>query len=321
MVRVVVETDGGTRRAQHGRSFPAELLAAVVADGPDEEYEWGAEWRPAYALLGATERIGRFLEANLRTGRRLISDGEALPPLVFKKSARYAVDSLALRLPLGATGVQVQAYLPRRVGLVAEPEEAVDFAAITPSAWAVAQVVAFRDSAACGPYLDWARRELARGDRGVFAGVPVGGDDDLLLLVPTAVRFLRALRSRTRCPILPDQRFAVRLLMEALRDGLASLGVGAVGRWGRRRPEALPEDRWAWARHDWAQRAYDIGAHTGLTAPDPSGAVLLPTIHVRTTAGVLERCLADWTMAHVRAVAPLPRRVAVPAAADVAAVA
>jgi len=28
---------------QRGRSFPAEALAVVVADGPEEEYEWGAE--------------------------------------------------------------------------------------------------------------------------------------------------------------------------------------------------------------------------------------------------------------------------------------
>jgi hypothetical protein len=318
MVRVIVETDGGKRGGQRGRSFPAEALAVVVADGPEEEYEWGAEWRPAYALLGATERVGRFLEANLRTGRRLLSDDEVLPPLVFKKSAKYVVDSLALPLPQGTTGVQVQAYLPRRVGLMAEPEAAIDFAAITPAAWAVAQVAAFRESAACGPYLDWARRELTRRDGGVFAGVAVGGDEDLLLLVPTAVRFLRALRSRTRCPIVPDQRFAVRLLLEALRSGVASLGVGQVGRWGRRRPEALPRDVWPWARHEWAQRAYDVGAHTSLTPTNPTAAVLLPTVHVRTQADALERCLADWTMAHVRAVAPVPRSLPVPTAVAVA---
>lgn len=183
-----------------GRAFRATLVAHavyrhVVPDG-------GNTTRPVFMVLAGTETALRPFVANLRLGRKA-EDGIGRRGETFEvlKSAGYAV--AWQRAPKGAL---VTVYHPELFCLdpgMVDPK-GVTFAILPARGW-------LRPSAV--PVPDY---------------VPEDRVEDVRALAPL---FTGYLDRRTRCPLIPDPRFAVQCLAAALDQGLAAFS--SRDRWSR----------------------------------------------------------------------------------------
>lgn len=271
------------RRARAGgvaktRRFGAYLLAAVHAGGfgPELGGAGGSGTRPALAVLASSRAGLRATVANIREGRQFELGGDRRR---FEWLVSQGWDVLAEPCERGA-----QATIAHRVLCALQPTGLEDparvaFIQANPAWWVAARVAELRarGEAATAALL----REVRAFALDPLLGARAGGvgDEELLHLVPVALRFCAYADRRDGTPLLAGEAWAVRYLLAALDTGVAHLG------W--RREADAP---WAWARS-----ARPVDQEEGAVAPRflPGAAdLLLPTIFVRTTPGDLGQTLA-----------------------------
>lgn len=225
-----------------GRAFRGVVYAHVEADSLWEGGRGAKEtYRPIYAVVGSGEAEASPFMANLRLGYRVTTlqpannarrskynDNE----YEFLRSAQYAWR--AARYP--GIGTITQAYMPEFYRLdpgLVDPA-GVRFGLLPSVAWTDAHA----------SHID-ARAMLAHLKATHWPRI---GENllpaEAMELTRVASLFLVYLDRRTRCPLVPDSRFALQVLVSALEKGYATRGNtektrpvgGSSGeRWGRGR--------------------------------------------------------------------------------------
>jgi hypothetical protein len=197
---LTIATDEGAEKK--GRSFQAALLGFVRADhllpfGPADR-----RIRPLMLSVAATESEMRAFLANLRCGRTAAT-GDQYSDLKFELLKSGGYEYFTLRT---ARGVAVTAFLP---SLFRHDPGMVDPAGAT--------FVCLPPIAAVAP-------ESPRAVEHVLARAPKLDAAALAELSRIAPLFCSFLDRRTRCPLVPDERFQLQLLVAALRQQVATLG-------------------------------------------------------------------------------------------------
>jgi hypothetical protein len=247
-----------------GRSFRALLLACVEADSL---WEGGAAdtevMRPVWAMFAGSDQELRPFAANLKAGRKAIFPKRDAgytrskeDKLELLKSAGY--EQTWQREPEGSV---VTTFLPDLFSL--DPgmidTKGIAFIVLPTVDWKGAQKIEV------GPIVQHARS---------FKHAVT--DDQLADWVPLAFLFAAYLDRRTRCPIPPDGRFHLQLLLAALRDGLAS--------W------STPRDSYR-GYHD--ERPFGEHAAFRFTEVGTAAVGLMPGLAFKSKHDALEKLLAD----------------------------
>ncbi len=190
------------RSGPKGRSFEAHLLAAAVGN-----YFEGSscEWlRPVWAMFAASEHELRPFVANLRLGKKARTAGDDVHERIeFMRSVGYTATWQRT-----SAGSIVSLFHPDVVRL--DPgmvDGAIQFVMLVPETYCASQKIERAEDAV---------RYCSR-----FDAVPLT-EDDLTALVPVACLFAAYLDRRTRCPLIPDPRFHLQLLIAALGADMAT---------------------------------------------------------------------------------------------------
>jgi hypothetical protein len=215
-----------------GRSFLATCVAVATANSLWADAKSRAQdttIRPVWAMFAGTEQQLRPFVANLKSGRKAepaekrgkCSDSERLE---FLRSSGFLTSWQ--REPEGALVTLYHPELFRLDPGLLDPV-GIDFLLFVPTEWASAQQV---DVEAAVQHV---HRMAPKLDVGFLSSLAV-----------TAYLFAAYLDRRTRCPIVPDGRFYLQLLVAALDHGLASLPGDDIkysrshSEWGRHRAQA-----------------------------------------------------------------------------------
>lgn len=186
-----------------GRAFSAQLVAYVTADAllPFGYHEKNT--RPALLIVAGTESETRAFMANLRSGRVAVAGtGQSYSDERIELLRSGGYEFSAQRHP---AGVAIMAYLPALIshdpGMV-DPER-VSFLLSVP-------VSELRpESPEAIAHVEPMLAPTAHWDRNVRRS-------DLPALSRLAPLFAAFLDRRTRCPLIPDSRFQLQLLVSAL---------------------------------------------------------------------------------------------------------
>lgn len=199
-----------------GRKFRARLVAAVQAKGLFEADNQDP-FRPVFALWAGTDGALRPFVANLRAGRKAEPPGYGTKPedrVEFVRSAEYEV-----YWQREEEGSLATFWLPELFRLdPGMPSEELKFVALVPRGWTEKN----SDPAVAARALEHALPRL-RGDPEV---------ERAARLAPYASLFAAYVDRRTRCPILPDPRFHLRLLLACLAADQAT-EPAELEKWGR----------------------------------------------------------------------------------------
>lgn len=190
MKELVIQPDNKNPNAK-GRAFTATLVSYVEAR--DIVPRGNDTIRPVFMTLAGTDNELRPFVANLRTGKKAESGGGRRYADKFEvlKSSGYQV--AWQRTPVGAL---VTIFAPDLFALdpgMVDPK-GVTFCLLPSKAW------------------------LRPTDAPIPDVVPEDRRDDVRAL---ASLFIAYLDRRTRCPLIPDPRFYVQVLANALDEGLA----------------------------------------------------------------------------------------------------
>jgi hypothetical protein len=210
MKTLTIATEANSKK---GRSFQAALLGFIQADGlisfasTDDRYKV----RPALLSVAATDSEMRAFLANLRSGRVAMTGQKHELKFELLRSAPYEFISQRTRF-----GTAVTAYLP---DLFRHDPGMVDPARV--------QFV-------CAPPIN---RLQPESETAIEHVTRLGFDESRIRpLAGLAPIFSAYLDRRTRCPLVPDARFQLQLLVAALDVGLASLSrdpYSTRGEWGQ----------------------------------------------------------------------------------------
>lgn len=214
-----------------GRSFQATLLAYVTADSLWEGGQSNTETtRPVWMMLGGTENELRPFVANLQLGRKaeLLSSGyrknKGSDKFEVLKSVGY--QTAWQRTPVGSA---VTIFLPDLFRLdpgMVDPK-GVEFCILPAKSWL--EGITVEEDAR-----NYAQAIIRTYDKETL----VSKDLDLEYLLKIAPLFIGYLDRRTRCPLVPDQRFYIQVLLGFLNLGLASWSTDDSyyrRNWGRHR--------------------------------------------------------------------------------------
>lgn len=233
------------------RSFEAVLLGHVTANALWDGGVSGKAHRPVWAQFAASDGACMPFLANIRTGRKVV-EGRSTE-YEFLKSAGYHF--LSHRVHGGSL---ITAYLPdlfRADPGMVDPGR-VAFVMMPSQAWITEQSKHLDfDAAIAHASKLWEPRDL-----GIIAyrrwGEPEPDtrpefESKIRELLPLASLFCLYLDRRTRCPIIPDMRFQLQVLVSALSNNLAAFpGDGYYDEWGKYRPfgfRAEVDDRLGYA--------------------------------------------------------------------------
>lgn len=188
-----------------GRSFSATLLSFVTADNLWSGGQTSTDVvRPVWMLLGGSDNELRPFVANLRTGRKAEYKAgysrRSKEKFEVLKSSRFC--AAWNRTPVGSTCLLYEPDLFRLDPGMVDPKGA-SFCLLPEDSWI--NHVSVEDKA----------REFAAS-----LAIPEEKREELLALAPI---FIAYLDRRTRCPLIPDQRFYIQVLAAALSQGYASL--------------------------------------------------------------------------------------------------
>lgn len=236
-----------------GRSFASTMVAHVLEkhlspDGNDAH-------RPIFLAFAGTENELRPFVANLRLGRKAEAGYRGRQKYEVLKSAGY--QCAWQRTPKGAL---VTLFAPDLFAFdpgMVDPK-GVEFVILPARTW------------------------LKPVDAPVPACVPEDKVDFVRALAPL---FIAYLDRRTRCPLVPDPRFYVQVLANAIDQGMAGLA---------------PQDTW---RRGWGQVA-----HFEERGTEAIG--LAPGLTFRASHETLETFLADQVREFFAAEAPQSKRAA-----------
>lgn len=222
-------------KGERGRVFTGHCAAFLTANHLFAEGAVGVCIRPAWAVFVGSDQEIRPFVTNLRLGRRAQRGFKDTPEerIEFLRSERFALDYQRER-----EGTIATLYHPEIFRLdpgMIDPVS-VGFVAIVPEDWAAAQHVdptePLKHVARCmHPSKHWP------------------DFDELARMVPSACLFAAYLDNRTRCPIIPDPRFHLQILIAALDAKFASMPL----EWSK---------YYAYDREGWANNA--SFAHKGI---------------------------------------------------------
>lgn len=191
-----------------GRSFAASLVSYVTADALWHGGQASTETeRPIWMMVAGTDNELRPFVANLQLGRK----AEVLGSGYSKKTDKFEVLKSAgfhaawQRSPLGTVVTLFEPDLFCMDPGMVDPTR-VSFCLLPAASW-LTQVNVDEAARAYLPTLGY--------------DVP---EDRIETILRTAPLFIAYLDRRTRCPIIPDQRFYVQILCAALDQGLADWG-------------------------------------------------------------------------------------------------
>ena len=187
-----------------GRSFSATMLAYVTANTLwDAGSNGGDTVRPVWMMLGGSENELRPFVANIQMGRKA-----EIPKAYSRRGAeRFEVlksakfQTVWQRTPVGSVVTLFAPDIFRLDPGMVDPK-GVEFCVLPDVRWLSDVQVDPKARA----YLD-------------TMNVPQDRKEELLKVAPL---FIAYLDRRTRCPMVPDQRFYVQILCAALQEGLAS---------------------------------------------------------------------------------------------------
>lgn len=187
-----------------GRVFSSLLLSYIEADFLWEGGKAQTDThRPIWMMFAGSDNELRPFIANLQVGRKADIGHRSNEKFEVLKSAGF--HAAWQRTPHGSV---VTLYAPDLFNLdpgMVDPK-GVEFCLLPAKSWL-------------------AGVRIAPDTRAYFQSLGVKADEELEdYLLRLAPLFVAYLDRRTRCPIVPDPRFYVQILVNALTDGLASLG-------------------------------------------------------------------------------------------------
>lgn len=225
------------------RSFEATLLGHITAD---VLWEGGRtdtkKVRPVWTQLATSEGACRPFVANLKMGRTAYSPGsnyrDSTEEFEFLKTAGYQY--LTQRVPGGNTITIFMPDLFRADPGMVDPA-GVSFCLLPTTAWLAEQTKHIdMPSVLSHAQKLYEPRHLGievyrRWNEPHDPGEEIRLREALLQkLIPLSTLFALYLDRRTHCPIVPDVRFQLQMLVSALSQGLAWLpGSGYSKEWGK----------------------------------------------------------------------------------------
>jgi hypothetical protein len=231
------------KNSQKTRQFSGALLGYLTADVLWELGGAKDVIRPIFLVLAGSEPSLRPLVANLQGGRKAFREGMtgrgwssgARTWFEIMKSAGFTY--AWQRGETAAVTISQPALFQADPGLI-DPERC-QFVVLTPNWWwqrEYGRLLA--DQEAVNAVLAHARA-LDLTETNNVLDTPPFTPDEILQMVPQAVRFAHVLDKRTRRPILNGMAFCLQIYLAALTAGIASFSHRDVGYrndppWGRR---------------------------------------------------------------------------------------
>lgn len=230
-------------KGEKGRSFSAERLAAIRANGLYEDAHNSDNLRPVWAMFAGSDAELKAFMTNLRLGRRADSNKKRME---FLKSAGWQMGWQ--REEEGSLATIYHPDLFRLDPGMVDPD-GIQFVMVLPNDWVQAQQV-----------------DPAGPAEHVLSLIPEGTSEKIIEvimpLVTASYLFAAYLDRRTRCPLIADGRFYFQILVAALSTGLASLPLDDVDYWSGYRHQE-------WGRnpsHGFAASGLeDVGVQTAIS--------------------------------------------------------